>query len=197
MAKLDVDFAALAQPSGERTDISARIAAGFGARRRASRLSWLALVLALGLAVYTIERWVNATIRFANLQSEYAAIERAQSKRQAAAARPEAMLAPALIASANASIAQLNIPWPVIFQAVDRAATHQVGLLGFEPDVAQRRLRLSGETKTAAAMLDFAKRLQAQPAMVAVRLLHHEINTQDGNQPIRFQIELQWAEPAR
>jgi hypothetical protein len=27
--------------------------------------------------------------------------------------------------------------------------------------------------------------------------LHHEINSQDGNQPIRFQIELQWAEPAR
>jgi hypothetical protein len=33
--------------------------------------------------------------------------------------------------------------------------------------------------------LGFVKRLHAQPAIGAARLLHHEINSQDGNQPIR------------
>lgn len=197
MAKLDLNFAPAASPGNERAGISVGISVGLMGRRRGSRLSWLVLLIGLGFAVYTIERWTTAGIRFAALQSEYAALERATARGQAAQAKTEPALSPALIASANASIAQLNIPWPAIFQAVDRAATNQVGLLAFEPDVAQRLLRLSGETKTVAAMLGFVKRLSAQPAIGAARLLHHEINSQDGNQPIRFQIELQWAEPAR
>jgi len=197
MAKLDLNFAPAASLGNARAGVPAGLSVGLMGRRRGRRLAWLVLLIGLGFAVYTIEQWATAGIRFAALQSEYAALERAMARGQAAQAKTEPALSPALIASANASIGQLNIPWPAIFQAVDRAATNQVGLLAFEPDVAQRLLRLSGETKTVAAMLGFVKRLHAQPAIGAARLLHHEINSEDGNQPIRFQIELQWAEPAR
>ena len=107
---------------------------------------------------------------------------------------PSAVPSAAALSTANQSIARLNIPWRELFQAVESAAATKVGVLVFEPDPRKNLLRLTVEGRTVGAMLACVDRLQDQPGLQRVQLLHHETNAQDKNRPVRFQLELQWVE---
>jgi len=109
---------------------------------------------------------------------------------------PSAVPSAAALSTANQSIARLNIPWRELFQAVESAAATKVGVLVFEPDPRKNLLRLTVEGRSVGAMLAFVDRLQDQPGLQRVQLLHHETNAQDKNRPVRFQLELQWVEVA-
>ena len=100
----------------------------------------------------------------------------------------------AVVAAANKSIGQLNIPWSDLFRAVESAASSGVAILVFEPDPRKNTLRLTVEARSLPAVFAFADRLRGQPISRAVRLVHHETNAQDQNRPVRFQLELQWKE---
>lgn len=111
-----------------------------------------------------------------------------------AAAAPA--VSPAEAAAVNAVVMQLNLPWRDLRDAVRAATPHGVALLALEPDAKKQALRLTAEARTSEDMVGYVERLKQQPLFEAVVLSRHEINDQDPNRPIRFQVDAQWR-PAR
>jgi Tfp pilus assembly protein PilN len=95
-------------------------------------------------------------------------------------------------ASINAAILQLNLPWQTLRDAIQAATSPSVALLSLEPNARKRSLRLTAEARDADEMVAYVEQLQRQPGFSSVALTRHEINDQDPNHPIRFQIEAQW-----
>jgi Tfp pilus assembly protein PilN len=92
----------------------------------------------------------------------------------------------------NAAILQLNLPWRALHDAVKAATPPSVALLALEPDAKRRTLRITAEARGSDEMLAYVERLQRQDWFADVALTRHEINQQDPNRPIRFQLDAQW-----
>lgn len=94
----------------------------------------------------------------------------------------------------NNAVAQLNLPWRDLFDALESATPGTIALLAIEPDAKKRLLKGTAEAKTGDGMIAYIEQLKKQPFFAGVLLTRHEINAQDPNQPIRFQFEAQWVE---
>jgi hypothetical protein len=92
----------------------------------------------------------------------------------------------------NAAILQLNLPWRALHDAVQAATPPAVALLALEPDARKHTLRITAETRSSDEMIDYVQALQGQERFSSVALARHEINDQDPNRPIRFQVDAQW-----
>jgi len=57
-------------------------------------------------------------------------------------------------------------------------------------------LRLLAESKDSAHMLDFVRQLRSEPFFGSVVLTSHQINAQDPNRPLRFELNLRWTQIA-
>lgn len=99
-------------------------------------------------------------------------------------------------AAVNRAIAQLNLPWRDVWNAVEAATPATVALLTLEPDAGKQTVRGSAEAKTSDAMIAYVEQLKQQSCFDTVVLTKHEINEQDPNKPIRFQFEAHWKESA-
>lgn len=95
-------------------------------------------------------------------------------------------------AAVNAAILQLNLPWRDLHDAVARATPVSVALLALEPDAKRRVLRITAEARGSDDMFAYVERLQGPDWFAHVALTRHEINEQDPNRPIRFQLDAQW-----
>jgi Tfp pilus assembly protein PilN len=94
----------------------------------------------------------------------------------------------------NNAIAQLNLPWRDLFDALESATPATIALLAIEPDAKKRVLKGIAEAKSGEEMVAYIEQVKKQPFFVGVLLTKHEINEQDPNKPIRFQFEAQWVE---
>jgi Tfp pilus assembly protein PilN len=92
----------------------------------------------------------------------------------------------------NEIILRLNLPWRALRDAVQAATSPNVALLALEPDARKHTLRISAEARGSDEMIDYVEQLQRQEWFSGVTLAHHEINDQDPNHPIRFQVDAQW-----
>lgn len=93
----------------------------------------------------------------------------------------------------NAAIAQLNLPWRDVFDAVEAATPKTIALLALQPDAKRNLLKGMAEAKTSDDMIGYIEQLKKQEFFTTVLLTKHEINEQDPNKPLRFQFEAQWA----
>jgi Tfp pilus assembly protein PilN len=100
---------------------------------------------------------------------------------------------PQQIEAVNHTIRQLNLPWQALLDAVEEHLSDKVALLSLEPDASARLLRLRGEAKTAADMLDFVAALGDDRRFIVTTLSRHEINDGDPNRPFRFVMEAEWS----
>lgn len=141
-------------------------------------------LLALSAAVWSV---YNAT------SARRAAAGEIQQLRTTAQ-RAQRPLDPAMVAAVNQAIRQLNLPWENLLSSVEAATNEQISLLALEPDADQRVLRLSGEAKTAADMIDFVERIGHVGFFASATLLRHEINESDRNRPFRFVLEAAWSD---
>ena len=170
-----------------------------GWRRALYRLhpAWLAAGL-LGLALCG-----GAALAGWQLLEQRRAYEhqlRHQQERRAALAQPRpqaprSVIAPAQAAFVNGAVLQLNLPWRELQDAVAAATPANVALLALEPDPRKRVLKLGAETKNSDDMIAYIEQLKQQELFSSVVLIHHEINEQDPNRPLRFQLEAQWVAP--
>jgi Tfp pilus assembly protein PilN len=94
----------------------------------------------------------------------------------------------------NAAILQLNLPWRALRDALQAATPPSVALLALEPDARKHTLRITAEVRGSDEMIGYVEQLQHQDWFVSVTLARHEINDQDPNHPIRFQVDAQWRE---
>lgn len=95
----------------------------------------------------------------------------------------------------NAAVMQLNLPWRALQDAVAASTPAAVALLALEPDAKKRTLRISAEARTSDEMIDYVARLKREELFSDVVLTHHEINDQDPNRPIRFELDATWSAP--
>ena len=118
-------------------------------------------------------------------------------KRQAAlSAAPVAVAVTAIpeaqAAFVNGAILQLNLPWRELQDAVAAATPRNVALLVLEPDARKHLLKITAEAKNSDDMITYIEELKQQELFTGVLLTRHEINEQDPNRPLRFQLEAQW-----
>ncbi|WP_295993253.1 PilN domain-containing protein [Rugamonas sp.] len=92
----------------------------------------------------------------------------------------------------NAAIMQLNLPWRDLQDAVAAATPPNVALLALEPDARKQLLKLSAEARNADDMVAYIEQLKQQELFSSVVLTRHEINEQDPNRPLRFDLEAVW-----
>jgi Tfp pilus assembly protein PilN len=151
---------------------------------------WWAVMLAGLLA------GLSAAVAIGHMAGHERAQQARERERQAAsAAMPVASkveISPAQATAVNAAVLQLNLPWRDLHEAVQEATPATVALLALEPDARTRKLRISGEAKNSDAMISYVEKLKEQPFFVSAVLARHEVNEQDPNLPLRFQVEVQW-----
>ena len=182
MSPLHIDFA----PRGwrrtlHRTHPAAWIAAAIAA----------AALGAASLAYYQMDKE----------QQEYEAqLAAAGVQARVAAARVPAQAAQAQIPAAqaiaiNAVVSQLNLPWRALQDALDAGTPQSIALLEVEPDARRRTLRVTAEAKDSEGMVGYVEQLKRQELFADVVLIRHEINEDDPNKPLRFQLEATWSAP--
>lgn len=97
----------------------------------------------------------------------------------------------------NGAIAQLNLPWRDVFDAIESATPATVALLALEPDAKKHLLKGIAEAKHSDDMIAYVELLKRQAFFSNVALTKHEVNEQDPNRPLRFQFEANWIEAVR
>jgi Tfp pilus assembly protein PilN len=178
MKRVRIDFAA---PSFARTLFHTR---------PATRM--LAVVgLALCAAAATVGWQLVAAERAGAVQLA-AARARASSAVVLPAAPPQPRVGPAQAGAVNAAVLQLNLPWRALYDAIGAATPPNVALLALEPDARKRSMRITAEVRGGDEMIAYVEQLKRQEWFTTVTLTRHEINDQDPNRPIRFQLDAQW-----
>jgi Tfp pilus assembly protein PilN len=117
----------------------------------------------------------------------------ARTQAAARTAAPARAPVPAAQADAvNGAVLQLNLPWRALHDTVQSATPAGIALLALEPDAKRRSLRITAEARSSDDMIGYVEQLRRQDWFDAVALVRHEINEQDPNRPIRFQIDAAW-----
>ncbi len=93
---------------------------------------------------------------------------------------------------ANAVMSEIDLPWESLFDSVEHAASQEVALLSFQPDVFSRTVRIGGEAKNTWAMLDFVSALERQSAVKDAYLLKYEVKRDDPQRPVVFFLTASW-----
>lgn len=161
---------------------------------RAGPGTWLMVIAALVLCVSAVWLAMDLLEQGRRHDAELAAVR----ARQAPAPAPQAPLArisePEALA-VNAAVAQLNLPWRALHDAVAEATPASIALLALEPDARKQVLKITAEARNAEDMVGYVERLGRQELFSSALLTRHEINEQDPVRPIRFQIEAAWSAP--
>jgi Tfp pilus assembly protein PilN len=163
---------------------------------RTPRAAWSLALVAIGLlpaVVVHVNKYTDGLRRYEMQIASMRAHEQAPAALKVAARRPQ--MPPGRAAAINAAIMQLNLPWRELHDAVQAATPPSVALLALEPDAGKRELRITAEATISDDMISYVERMQAQEWFSGVALARHEINEQDPNRPIRFQLDAQWRQP--
>lgn len=96
------------------------------------------------------------------------------------------------LAAINAVVAQLSLPWEGLFGALEAASGNDIALLSIEPDAARRVVRVTAESREAAGMLVYVRKLQQSSVLSDVMLQTHDLQLQDSRRPVRFVIGGAW-----
>jgi hypothetical protein len=90
-------------------------------------------------------------------------------------------------------LANLTVPWPTLFTALESAAGDGIVLTGLMPEAENRRVRISGEARRFQDIPAYTKKLLGTKAFANVLLLAHD--TLD-NSRIAFTLQADWTETA-
>jgi hypothetical protein len=96
------------------------------------------------------------------------------------------------IRRANEVIDQITVPWKRLFGALEAASSSKVALLGITPDPEGGTVEISAECADLPTMFDYVKRLDRQPSLGRVYLLHHQIDAQGPHRVVRFKVTASW-----
>jgi Tfp pilus assembly protein PilN len=118
--------------------------------------------------------------------------ERAAALSTRPAAVAKVAIPEAQAAFVNGAVMQLNLPWRELQDAVLAATPRGVALVAMEPDPRKRILKITAETRNSDDMVAYIEALKEQDSFSGVMLSRHEINEQDPNRPLRFQLEATW-----
>jgi len=93
---------------------------------------------------------------------------------------------------ANEVLRQLTLPWDQLFETIEAAGDKDVALLSLAPDREKHLVRIGIEAKSAAAGLNYLKGLEARDIFASVGIQSHQIQLQDPEKPVRFNLLATW-----
>ncbi|EHR73464.1 hypothetical protein BurJ1DRAFT_4678 [Burkholderiales bacterium JOSHI_001] len=94
--------------------------------------------------------------------------------------------------AARQVLQELALPWEPLLATVEQAVNADTALLTVEPDATRRGLKLVGEARHYAAVLDFMQRLSAGGTLGAVHLVNHELREDVPDKPTQFTLQATW-----
>ena len=158
---------------------------------------WLGMFLlgvALAALVASGMHYRDLNIQAALWESRAEHIERAAHQRRPAGRAGEPMAADLAleVKRANEVLRQLSLPWERLFQTVESSDGKDVTLLALEPDTEKRLVKIGGEAKNMAAMLEYIKQLENRDVFGTVYLQSHHVQLQDPEKPVRFVLLADW-----
>ncbi len=98
------------------------------------------------------------------------------------------------IGNANEVLRSLGVPWDKLFRAVESSGSRQVTLLGLEPDIRRRQVRISGEARNFKEVMNYLIQLEKQEVFGSVFLQNHEVQREKRDKPVRFSLLATWKE---
>jgi hypothetical protein len=100
------------------------------------------------------------------------------------------------VLAARQLLDRARLPWDTLFTALESAAPKDVALLAITPDAQRRQVKIHAEARNLAAMLEFQRNLQQNPALGQVVLLDHTVMKDVPFTPVRFHVLAQWGVPS-
>lgn len=178
MKRIQIDFA---QPSLLRSI------------RRTQATVWMPAGGVLALGVYAAFGYWQYLDRLQAYDVKAAAVQRSVVSAKPRTKPPHvAPVSEAQAIAINGIVLRLNLPWRTLFDSVQDTTPPGVALLALEPDARKQTIRITAEARGSDEMIAYIEQMQQQELFSAVSLIHHEINEQDRNRPIRFQVDAQW-----
>lgn len=98
------------------------------------------------------------------------------------------------IKKANTVLAQMNVPWGELFEAIESADAGGVALLQVQPDARSRTVLMGGSARDLPAVLAYMTRLERTERLKDVVLMSHEIKLKEPGTPVAFQLLARWVE---
>lgn len=158
--------------------------------RPRSRLKWSLSIVALALLV-------PALYLLAQAYANYQEVEALRERNVRLAAKSLKPVTAKINRSEHESARlwtelkrELDFPWLQLFQTVERAASKDIELLGFQPDSRNRRLILRGQALNSEALLTYLNALSDQRTVSQAYLVHQQAIAQDKLDTVGFEIKL-------
>lgn len=162
---------------------------GFGRVRAAA---WLCVAGLCAVVLVGGAQLVWLHVAWLNTQAELVGL--AQSQQRETAPRPS-RASPLTLdqqKAFNRAIVQLNQPWPVLLDALERATNSQIALLSLNFEPASQRVRGSAEAKNFPSMMAFIERLNSGSSFHSAQLVGHLLDETTPMAPIRFEFAVEW-----
>ncbi|MBD3813350.1 hypothetical protein [Thiobacillus sp.] len=149
-----------------------------------------ALGVALAVAGVAAMAWVWMNLQAAHateagLAMRIAALEKSQSR---PAVQPVKRTDDAAQRTRSQVSAQLAYSWQPAFEALAAARSGKIALVSLDAVQSTSRLKLVAEARHLADAIAFIDALQQQPGIRRVELLQHELQADDAQKPLRFNI---------
>ncbi len=93
---------------------------------------------------------------------------------------------------ANAILRQINLPWEALFDSIEHIASEDIALLSLQPNVTNRALRIRGEARNMAVLLDFIEAMEREIIFEKVHLVNYKIKQDSPYRPIDFLLTAAW-----
>ena len=155
-------------------------------RNDSRSFGWLLLTLGLAFLV-----WVLMDYESLNVQREVNLLELDNRQPQ----KLPIQLDPKIRLRIENVSSFLSTPWSLMLNEVESAienADKAVAILEVSPDLDKRQIRILGEAKNLTAAIDFFSHLQTLPALDQPIMVQHEVQTQQRERPVRFEITSGW-----
>jgi len=149
------------------------------------------LALALAALTMSVSYYLELNAKVASWEEKLALVDRGHGLQTAGRSGDREELAQE-VERANEVLRQLTLPWEQLFRTVESAAGTEIALLALEPDVEKHVVKISGEAKDLAALLNYITRLEDEKVFGPVYLQNHHIQQQDPEKPVRFALLAAW-----
>lgn len=93
---------------------------------------------------------------------------------------------------ANVIMGQINLPWEPLFDSIEHIITEDVALLALQPNVSNRTLRINGEARNMAVLLDFIEAMEREAIFEKAHLVNYKIRQDNQYRPVDFLLTAVW-----
>lgn len=93
---------------------------------------------------------------------------------------------------ANVILQQINLPWESLFDAIEHITTEDIALLSLQPNVTNRTLRIRGEARNMATLLDFVETMEREVIFEKAHLVNYKIKQDSPYRPVDFLLTAVW-----